>query len=134
MECEARILGLSGPRQTEVTTLQSLSYLALNGSLGTGFKEESLERGLKRPLAFLGADSGSTDGGPYYLGTGEWIWTTTAYERDMRLGLLGARRLGIPLIIGSCGGGGTDSAVDGYASMVERIGRASCRERVSYHV
>jgi hypothetical protein len=118
MECEARS---PGPRPKEVTTLQSLSYLALNGSLGTGFKEESLERGLKRPLAFIGADSGSTDGGPYYLGTGEWIWTTTAYERDLRLGLLGARRLGIPLIIGSCGGGGTDGAVDGYAAMVERI-------------
>jgi Acyclic terpene utilisation family protein AtuA len=104
-----------------VTTVQSLSYLALNGSLGTGFKEESLERGLQHPLGFLGADSGSTDGGPYYLGTGEWIWTPAAYERDLRLGLLGARRLAVPLIIGSCGGGGTDSAVDGYASMIERI-------------
>ena len=42
-----------------------LSYLALNGSLGTGFREESLEAGLRRPLAFIGVDSGSTDGGPY---------------------------------------------------------------------
>ena len=44
-----------------------------------------------------------------------------AYERDLRLGLLGARRLGIPLIIGSCGGGGNDTAVDGYLEMVDRI-------------
>lgn len=101
--------------------MSALSYLALNGSLGTGFKEDSLNRGLAHPLAFIGADSGSTDGGPYYLGTGEWIWSMTAYERDFRLGFLGARRQGIPIIIGSCGGGGGDAAVDGYAEMVDRI-------------
>jgi len=96
-----------------------LTYLALNGSLGTGFREESLDAGLERPVEFIGVDSGSTDGGPFYLGSGEWIWSMAAYERDLRLGLLGARRLGIPLIIGSCGGGGNDSAVDGYLQLVE---------------
>ena len=75
---------------------EPLTYLALNGSLGTGFKESSLEAGLTRPLAFIGADSGSTDGGPYYLGSGDWIWSNAAYERDLRLGLLGARRLDVP--------------------------------------
>jgi hypothetical protein len=107
-----------------MSAVEPLSYLAINGSLGTGFKEDSLERALTRPIAFMGADSGSTDGGPFYLGTGEWIWSLAAYERDLRLGLLGARRLGIPLIIGSCGGGGNDSAVEGYLDMVDRIARA----------
>ena len=111
---------------------EPLTYLALNGSLGTGFKESSLEAGLTRPLAFIGADSGSTDGGPYYLGSGDWIWSNAAYERDLRLGLLGARRLDVPLIIGSCGGGGNDTAVDGYAQMVDRIARAAgVRARVA---
>lgn len=112
--------------------MKTLAYIALNGSLGTGFKEESLERGLQRSISFIGADSGSTDGGPYYLGTGNWIWTKTAYERDLRLGLLGARRVGVPLIIGSCGGAGTDSAVEGYAEMIDRIARsAGFRVRVA---
>ena len=101
--------------------LEPLTYLALNGSLGTGYREESLDAGLERPVEFIGVDSGSTDGGPFYLGSGEWIWSMAAYERDLRLGLLGARRLGIPLIIGSCGGGGNDSAVDGYLELVDRI-------------
>jgi hypothetical protein len=105
--------------------VEPLSYLALNGSLGTGFREESLEAGLARPLAFIGVDSGSTDGGPFYLGSGEWIWSMAAYERDLRLGLLGAHRLGIPLIVGSCGGGGGDAAVDGYLAMVDRIAAAA---------
>jgi hypothetical protein len=98
-----------------------LSYIALNGSLGTGFKESSLERGVAHGAAFIGADSGSTDGGPYYLGSGAWIWSSRAYERDLGLGLLAAHRLGVPLIIGSCGGGGGDDAVDGYAEMVDRV-------------
>jgi hypothetical protein len=29
------------------------------------------------------------------LGTGEWIWARGAYERDLRSGLLGARRAGV---------------------------------------
>ena len=100
-----------------------LSYIALTGSLGAGFRESSLERGLERPLDFIAADSGSTDGGPFYLGTGEWIWARQAYARDLRLGLLGAKRLGVPIIIGSCGGGGGDAAVDGYVDLVREIAR-----------
>ena len=105
--------------------MHTLTYLALNGSLGTGFKESSLDLALSRPLDFIAADSGSTDGGPYYLGTGEWIWARSSYERDLRLGLLGAHRAGVPLIIGSCGGGGGDAAVDGYVELVEEIVRAA---------
>jgi hypothetical protein len=112
--------------------VSDLSYIALTGSLGAGFKERSLERGLARPLDFIAADSGSTDGGPFYLGTGDWIWADQAYERDLRLGLLGAHRAGVPLIIGSCGGGGGDAAVDGYVEMVEKIVRdAGIRLRVA---
>lgn len=103
--------------------MSSLRYIALNGSLGTGFKESSLRRGLSEPLDFIAVDSGSTDGGPYYLGTGEWIWAREAYERDLRLGLLGAHRAGVPIIVGSCGGGGGDAAVDGYLQMVQEIVR-----------
>jgi hypothetical protein len=98
-----------------------LRYLALSGSLGCGFKESSLERAVELDLAFIGCDSGSTDGGPFYLGSDEWIWADSAYERDLRLGLSAARRAGVPLIIGSCGGGGGDRAVDGYLEMVRRL-------------
>jgi hypothetical protein len=38
--------------------------------------------------------------------------------------VLGARRAGVPLIIGSCGGGGGDAAVDGYLQLLQDIARA----------
>ena len=100
-----------------------MKYVALTGSLGCGFREESLAASVATGPAFIGSDSGSTDGGPYYLGSGAWIWADSAYERDLRLGLAGARQAGVPLIIGSCGGGGGDDAVTGYLAMVERIAR-----------
>jgi hypothetical protein len=98
-----------------------LRYLALSGSLGCGFEERSLERGMAAGPAFIGCDSGSTDGGPYYLGSDAWIWADSAYERDLRLGLAAARRAGVPLVVGSCGGGGGDAAVAGFLAMVDRL-------------
>lgn len=98
-----------------------LRYLALSGSLGCGFREESLADAVAGGLDFIACDSGSTDGGPFYLGSGEWIWADSAYERDLRLGLAGAAQAGVPLVIGSCGGGGGDAAVDGYLAMVDRL-------------
>ena len=43
-----------------------LSFLCI-GSLGTGFLESSLERGLAKGPDFIGADAGSVDGGPNAL-------------------------------------------------------------------
>jgi len=106
---------------------QPMSYLALSGSLGCGFREDSLDRALARDLAFIACDSGSTDGGPYYLGSGAWIWADSAYERDLRLGLAASSQAGVPLIVGSCGGGGGDAAVRGYLEMVDRIAREQGR-------
>ena len=52
----------------------SLSYLSI-GSLGTGFGEESLERGLAMGIDFIGADAGSVDGGPSALAGGPPAWS-----------------------------------------------------------
>ncbi len=101
-----------------------MRYLALTGNLGAGFREASLAAAMERGVAFIGADAGSTDGGPHYLGTGAWIWAREAYVRDLRLALSATRRAGIPLVIGSCGGGGNDSCVDGFAELVDEIARA----------
>ena len=44
----------------------TISFLCI-GSIGTGFREDSLERGLALDPDFIGADAGSVDGWPTSL-------------------------------------------------------------------
>jgi hypothetical protein len=65
------------------------------GMLGYGFPLESFEAGLARQPHLIGADAGSTDGGPHKLGAGVGIVSRAATKKDLGLilrgGLEGAR-------------------------------------------
>src|SRR5688572_27144770 len=100
----------------------TVSFLCI-GSLGTGFMESSLERGLARKPDFIGADAGSVDGGPYALAGEAPAWSRQAYYRDLSLLVRGAKKAGIPLLIGSCGMSGRDWGVDFKAEMVREIAK-----------
>src|SRR4051794_26655533 len=99
-----------------VAPVAKLAFLSI-GSLGTGFVESSLERGLERPVDFIGADAGSTDGGPTFLAGRGASFGKAAYYRDMRLLLRGARKAGVPLLVGSCATSGSNWGVDYFADM-----------------
>jgi hypothetical protein len=73
---------------------------------GAGFSEESFKRALSLKPHFIGCDGGSTDPGPAYLGNGTAVFARAAIKRDVRVMLLGARSLDIPLLIGSAGTAG----------------------------
>lgn len=103
--------------------MSEIRILAATGVLGSGFRADSLERGMAWNPDFIGADSGSTDSGPYYLGSGESHFADAAYERDLRLILLAARSARIPAIIGSAGSAGGDVHVDRIAGIVRKIAR-----------
>ncbi|ADE40330.1 acyclic terpene utilization AtuA family protein [Candidatus Puniceispirillum marinum] len=86
--------------------------LVPSGVLGLGFDVKALERGIAAKPDIICIDGGSTDSGPYYLGTG-----TSKYARDVCKAewrhLMQARAVAdVPLVIGSCGTCGTNSAVD----------------------
>ena len=85
---------------------KELRIIAATGVLGSGFVETSFNRGLKRKPHLIGADAGSTDPGPYFLASGNQSFPEIAVKRDLRLMVLAARKLDIPLIIGSCGTAG----------------------------
>jgi hypothetical protein len=85
-----------------------IRVLAATAMLGSGFLESSFEQGLRRKPHLIGCDSGSTDGGPFSLGMGRPGFSRDATKRDLRLMLLGARRLKVPLFIGSAGTAGGD--------------------------
>ena len=80
--------------------------IAGNGVLGSGFRESSLLRGMRLDPDFIGCDAGSTDPGPFYLGSGESAFPKVAVKRDLALLMKAAQSRKIPLIIGSAGTAG----------------------------
>lgn len=76
--------------------------------LGSGYRVESLRRAIEWRPDFIGCDAGSTDGGPYYLGSGELHFSKDAIRRDLEHLILAARTHRIPLLVGSAGTGGAD--------------------------
>jgi hypothetical protein len=101
--------------------VKEIKALAASGMLGSGFKEESLRKGLSWGPDFIGCDAGSTDSGPYYLGSGKMHFSRDALRRDLRLILLGAISSGIPAIIGSAGTGGADSHLQQVVHIVREL-------------
>jgi hypothetical protein len=89
--------------------------------VGGGFAAETIDRGLSLGADVIAVDGGSTDSGPYYLGTGMPKTAEQAVARDLRILLTRARRADIPLVVGSCGTGGTDVGVDWIAGIVRTI-------------
>jgi hypothetical protein len=89
--------------------------------LGAGFDPATVERGLTLGPDVIAVDGGSTDSGPYYLGTGEAKTTAAAVARDLRVLLLAAAEAHIPLIVGSCGTSGANSGVDWVAEIALSI-------------
>jgi hypothetical protein len=101
--------------------MASASFLAATGMVGSGFLEDSFERGLEMQPDFIGCDSGSVDDGPNPLGAGQTLFGRDGVKRDVRLMLLGARRLDVPLLIGSAGGSGSRQHLAWMRDIVEEI-------------
>lgn len=100
-----------------------IRILSATGILGSGFREETLKRVMALRPDFIGADSGSTDPGPHYLGSGETLFSDSAYKRDLRLILLAARAAKIPAIIGSACTAGTDAQLERLLGIAREIAR-----------
>jgi hypothetical protein len=100
-----------------------MTFLAPTGSVGSGFVESSFRSGLERGPAFIGADAGSTDAGPYKLGGGLPTFSRAACARDLRTMLRGARQLDVPLMIGSAGGAGGDRNLEWMQDILLEVAR-----------
>ena len=104
-------------------TMEEIRILSPTGVMGSGFLETSFERALAHSPHFIGCDAGSTDPGPSHLGAGHAAFPRPAVKRDLRLMLIGARRLGIPLLIGSAGTAGADAHVEWTFGILREIAR-----------
>ena len=99
----------------------SVGILVPSGMLGAGFSPETIDRGLSLGADVIAVDGGSTDSGPYYLGSAQAKTAESAVRRDLRLLLAAADSAGIPLVVGSCGTSGTDAGVNWVADIVTAI-------------
>jgi hypothetical protein len=108
-----------------------IRILSPTGVCGSGFLEASFEKAAAWKPHFIGCDAGSTDPGPSHLGTGEPAFPRAAVKRDLRLMLIGARRLDVPLLIGSAGTAGGDAHVAGFCEIVKEI---AAEENLSFRL
>ncbi len=103
--------------------MAEIRVLSPCGVIGSGFPESSFERGLSLRPHVIACDGGSTDMGPASLGAGTPHFSRSATKRDLRLMLLGRERLGVPLIIGSCGTGGGSAGLNWMKEICLEIAR-----------
>lgn len=98
-----------------------LRIVALNGMLGYGYEMASLNAGIEEKPHLMGCDAGSTDPGPYYLGSGNSLVRASQVYRDLRPALIKARANKIPFMIGSAGFAGARPNLEFTLEIVHRI-------------
>lgn len=91
--------------------------------LGYGFPEDSFRNGMDKKPDLIAVDAGSTDPGPYYLGSGKSFTNRLAVKRDLSFMLRAAVEASIPLIIGTAGGSGARPHVEWTLEIIEELAR-----------
>ena len=91
--------------------------------LGYGFPESSFSRGLSFHPDIIAVDAGSTDPGPYYLGSGKSFVPRGAVKRDLTYLLRAALSRRIPLLIGTAGGSGARPHLNWCREIILEVAR-----------
>src|SRR6267143_175968 len=108
------------PRSNE----PSLRILCPNGHLVFApIKTGSFAIGCAAEPDLICADSGSCDVGPVPLGADISSSPRQWQLHDLEVMLLAARRLGVPMIVGSAGDTGTNSRVDLFVGIIRELAR-----------
>jgi hypothetical protein len=92
-----------------------------SGALGLGYDKAALARGIAAQPDLIAIDGGSTDSGPSYLGRGVSKYSRASTKLEWAGLIDAAQRAGCPLVIGSAGTCGSDSAVDWLVEITEEI-------------
>ena len=102
--------------------MKTMKLLSPNGHLGFApLRPESFERGVDEAPDIIAADSGSSDIGPAPLAL-DYSTSPLEWQRaDLEHMLLAARRIKVPMIIGSSGDSGSNSRVDLYVRLIQEI-------------
>lgn len=115
--------------------MEEIRFVAAAGAVGSGIEPKSLDEAMSQEPHFIAADAGTTDAGPYSLGSGQPAFPREMVKHDLELMLQAGKRAGIPVLIGSAGTAGADRNVEWtleIASEVAWENRLSLRTAVIY--
>ena len=102
--------------------MDSLTIVSPTACIGLGPTDRSaFEKALALGPDLIGADMGSTDPGPYYLGAAAPHVSRIAAKRDLEMMLEASRSLEVPCIIGTAGGNGARPHVEWTLRMIHEI-------------
>ncbi len=91
------------------------------GALGIGYSRDALARGLAEKPDLIAVDGGSTDSGPHYLGNGVSKYSRSTTKSEWGELVLAAQKIKVPLVVGTAGTSGADSAVDWLVEITNEI-------------
>jgi hypothetical protein len=101
--------------------LDEIRYVAASGALGVGVDAEALNQSLDLGPHFIASDAGTTDAGPFALGSGAAAFPREAVKRDLTRVLVASNKADIPALIGSVGTAGGDPHVEWVLDIAREI-------------
>src|SRR2546421_443897 len=96
--------------------VDEIRYIAAS-LVGAGIDRDALNEALQSNPHFIACDAGTTDAGPFSLGSGHPAFAREAVKGDLALLLDAGRRAGCPVYVGSGGVAGRCSDTAQYAAM-----------------
>src|SRR5260370_4907183 len=103
--------------------LDEIRYVAASGALGVGLDADAINQSLDLQPQFIASDAGTTDAGPFALGSGTAAFPREAVKRDLTRVLLASRKANIPALIGSAGTAGGDPHVEWVLDIAREIAK-----------
>lgn len=105
-----------------MTDFKDFSILTPSPILGYGYPLAHFWHGMTtyKPTAII-VDSGSTDPGPYLMGTGLKLCSKSSYVRDLTPMLEASSQYGTKLLISSAGGDGSNAHVGELLEIIREI-------------
>ncbi len=103
--------------------MEEIKVLSPTAILGYGFPMESFEKGMAFEPDCIAVDAGSTDPGPYYLGSGKSFTDKGAVKRDLSIIIPAGLDKNIPVLIGTAGGSGAKPHLDWCVDIIKEISK-----------
>ena len=113
--------------QTELNNVptEEIRFVAATGAVGAGVHSSSFEEAMAHEPHFIAADAGTTDAGPYSLGSGQTAFPREMVKQDLMIMLRAGKRAGIPVLIGSAGTAGGDDHVNWTLDIAREVASES---------